>query len=274
MAGKHIVRYFISMKTGIGRKRPRSVLVLPALAFLLFLYPVTSEALGRDSTLERLSQVKKAVVYIKAENAVLARKPNIAVLNPVKTGLLILKRARAATFDRKGAGVIIDPSGLIITNAHTVRDAGRILAASHDGSIYEAKLLRIADDDDLAFLGINPVKPLTPVAFSDSNTARLGNVVYTIGGSNFSRDTISQGKITGLGKRAKRKGSNRYSIELLQTDLNLHKGDSGGPLLDKKGRLLGLLFATRNKRPHLSFAIPSNRIKQEYLRFISSLSKP
>ena len=220
--------------------------------------------------IEAVNDSLSSVVLVRSENAALVQGPAIAFIDKLTRRLIITKRARASKFDRMGAGVVVDPSGLIATNAHVVTSSARVSVALRDGTVLEARVADISGTDDLAFIRVFTDKELLPMQFADSSAVKPGEFVYTVGTSSFLKGTISHGRITGTGKQAKAKGSKAYCRNLLQTNLSLHKGDSGSPLMDSNGRLLGLLFAASSSISRVSFAIPSNRIKQYYGNYLKT----
>ncbi|MFC1704637.1 S1C family serine protease [Candidatus Omnitrophota bacterium] len=211
-----------------------------------------------------------SIVGIQAENAKLAKTKAAAIKDP-KTGRIAIARGvRASTFNREGAGVIIDQSGLIVTNAHTIQGANRIVVTLHNKTQISADVISLVANEDIAFIHIASPLPLTPIAISNSNNVKLGDKVYTVGNSEFLDGTISGGRITGLGKKDKYKDKTIAPVAVIQTSFNVYKGDSGGPLLDKEGKLLGLIVARRTKSSHVSLAIPSSKIMLYYKNMLES----
>ena len=229
-------------------------------------------ALGGDSLIQIIQESLSSIVGIEAENAQLFKTRDIGIRDAATGRLAIARGLKSSKYLRSGAGVIIDSSGLIATNAHLVLHPGRIAVTLHDNSKYEAKVVWVAPEEDLAFLRIPPLSPYQPLAFSNSDDARIGTPVYAIGNSEFIKGTIAQGKITGIGNKASRKDANDPLVDILQTNFSTYRGDSGGPLLDSAGRLLGLIVAAETKAPHATFAIPSNKIKHYYLTYTQKTS--
>jgi len=245
-----------------------AVVVVCSITFFAFAISPDSH-----SVIAAVTDSLSSVVLVRSENAVMAQSPAIAFIDQLTRRLILTKRARAAKLDRMGAGVIVDPSGIIATNAHVVKDAARISVALKDGTVLEARIAGISGTEDLAFIRVFTEKELIPMEFADSSLVKPGETVYTIGASSFTKGTIAQGRITGIGKRARAKDLKGYCRNLFQTDFSLHKGDSGAPIMDSNGRLLGLLFAAASTRPEVSFAIPSNKIKKHYLDYLSAIKK-
>lgn len=165
------------------------------------------------------------------------------------------RRLRLAARRSSGAAVILSAEGVLVTNAHIVGSHDKVRVRFHDGSELEGTVRRAPEGTDIAFITVRPKTPLSPVPLSPAGTAKLGDTVYTVGSSGSNDGTISQGRITGLGHP---RGSG--ATELLQVSLNIYEGDSGSPLFDAQGRLLGLLNAARVRTDRAAYAIPSSKI--------------
>ncbi len=226
--------------------------------------------------LMQMMETQEAVVEVHAINTdVFQPSQAIAGINPETGAMVIINRTPVAQYERSGSGVIIDPSGIIVTNAHTVYRANRVQVNLDDGQTFPARIITYVNDLDLALLKIDTPMLLSFVDIANSDSIRLGQEVVTIGNSPILKKTISGGKIIGLGveRTIQRLGGRRTG--LIQTSVNLYHGDSGGPLFDDTGDLIGLMTADEGSRDHSSFAIPSNRIKQYLLEYLNAQdSKP
>ena len=162
----------------------------------------------------------------------------------------------------KGSGVIITSGGRILTNAHVVDGAKKILVTLHDNTEFEASIVGIDGKADLAVIQLKGKVPaLKPLAFGDSNTLRLGEVVLAIG------DPFGVGKSVTMGI-VSAKGRGNMGIEeyedFIQTDAAINPGNSGGALVNLKGELVGINTAIASKSggyAGISFAIPSSMAK-------------
>jgi len=234
---------------------------------------VSSTGLAAQSIIKAILDTSQAVVNIKAETGtVFGDKPK-AFRGP-KGGIFIMRKARPFFHVRAGAGAIIDAAGIVVTNAHVVKGAGRITVTLQDQEQLTAELLHIVPGQDIAFLRIRPTSKLTSITFSDSDRARIGNTVYTVGTSNLLRGSISEGKINGLGQQGASKLPGGPKFTVLQVAFDIYKGDSGSPLLDNEGRLLGIMAATQTKIAKVSYAIPANLIRFAYFKYLSTLTPP
>ncbi|NQX87891.1 MAG: trypsin-like peptidase domain-containing protein [Halioglobus sp.] len=179
-------------------------------------------------------------------------------------GRMIRIPSRSQRIERAlGSGVIMSKEGHILTNNHVIAGADAIQVMLHDGRSANAVVIGTDTATDLAALQVD-LADLQPITFGDSNTARVGDVVLAIGNPLGFRHTVSQGIISGLGRFGVQ--SNTYE-DYIQTDAIIHQGNSGGALIDVRGRLLGintLIYTTGNPARHsstgigISLAIPVN----------------
>ncbi len=189
----------------------------------------------------------------------------------VKVSAIVFKKSSLATFAinrSNAAGVIIDPTGIIVTNIHTIKDADKIAVTLFDGKIVNAKVIRLLPKHDIALIKVTLPLPLRAIKFADSNSAQLGETIINIGSSNLLKETISEGIIIGLGTSAAKKNQKQTDIEMIEINMNLYKGDSGGPVFNKEGELLGMIVAKNRLEDRVSYAIASNKIKVLYLDYM------
>ena len=168
----------------------------------------------------------------------------------------------AASGDRRisGSGFIVDPSGLILTNKHVIAGAAHLTVTLQDGTTYRATLVGQAIVSDIALLKIVPMRPLPAVTFADSGTARPGDAVLAIGNPLGLGGSVSSGIVSAIGRDI---GGLSPFGDYIQTDAAINHGNSGGPLFDARGRVIGMNTALYSPNPEggsvgLGFAIPSN----------------
>jgi S1-C subfamily serine protease len=165
-----------------------------------------------------------------------------------------------------GSGSVIDKQGHILTNYHVVEDADKVWVTLPGGKDpYEGEIVGQDPDNDIAVLKINaPPEELFPVPIGTSDNLRVGQRVYTLGNPFGLEGTLTTGIISNLNRTLpSRNGRDMKSI--IQTDAAMNPGNSGGPLLDTGGRLIGMNVAIATKSGQsagLGFAIPVNRIRQ------------
>jgi S1-C subfamily serine protease len=166
---------------------------------------------------------------------------------------------------RYGQGIIIDSSGIIVTNYHIIGHAQHIDVALSGGKIYTASVLRVSQPD-LCLIKINASFPLRAVTLANSSEIRIGNNVMAITNAGFNLQRLRGGQII---KLYKEKTSDK--VELMETNITLKAGDSGGPILNQEGSLLGVIMGKQISDPSKSFAIPASLIQREYFRYRNSI---
>ena len=224
---------------------------------------------AQDSIIEKMMEIQKAVVEITAENIdFYSQGKASAGIDPVSRRIIVARKAAGRSYRRAGAGVIIHSDGLIVTNAHTGYKANVIRVTLDSGETFYAQPVRLVNDLDLLLLKINAGRPLPYVSLADSDQIKLNQNIITIGNSDFLKKTITGGTIIGIGISRKLKHGGNQRTDLIQTSINLYRGDSGGPLFNSYGQLLGLMTADESAADHSSFAIPSNKIQKYLIEYL------
>lgn len=165
---------------------------------------------------------------------------------------------RSASTHAVGSGVIIDRQGHILTNFHVIDGASviEVLFAKSKRKV-TAKVVGTDPKTDLALLSLALPKDATPLDLGDSDTLRVGDVVLAIGNPFGYSHTVTSGIISAKGRVI---GQGPYD-DFLQTDASIHPGNSGGPLIDVRGRVVGINTAVSSDGPGLGFATPINLAK-------------
>lgn len=158
-----------------------------------------------------------------------------------------------------GSGAIVSKDGHIVTNLHVIDRARQIEVYLSDGRSFPARFLGADPQVDLAVLKID-VDDLQPLAFADSDEVRVGQLVFAIGNPLGLQETVTQGIISGSGRRA----VNELNTDFFQTDAAINPGNSGGPLIDVAGRIIGINNVVALQSQGISFAIPSNLARRVF----------
>ncbi len=156
-----------------------------------------------------------------------------------------------------GSGFIIDPSGFIVTNNHVIENSEQITVTLNDGSSLPAKVVGRDLKTDLALLKVNPKKPLPATKFGDSDKARIGDWVIAIGDPFGLGSTVTAGIVSARNRDI---NAGPYD-DFIQTDAPINRGNSGGPLFNMDGDVIGInsaIFSPSGGSVGIGFSIPSN----------------
>ncbi len=209
-----------------------------------------------------------AVVYTPEE------KVNIAVYENTNQGVVNIttRAARSDMFfmdvptaEGSGSGSVLDKQGHILTNYHVIEGAQQIYATLANGKSYPAGLVGQDPSNDIAVLQIEaPKEELHPIPLGDSAHLKVGQKIFAIGNPFGLERTLTIGVISSLNRTLKSR--NRRTIKnIIQIDAALNRGNSGGPLLDNRSRLVGMntaIASTTGENTGVGFSIPVNIIKR------------
>ena len=203
-------------------------------------------------------------------------------LNPAVVNIDATMRATAATrrrydssvpdapefFDRRapgqerevprrgaGTGFIIDPAGYILTNHHVIADSTRISVRLTDGRTLRGERIGSDPDTDIALIKVEATRPLPHAMLGDSDSLRVGEWVLAIGNPLAYEHTVTVGVVSFIGRKLFDRSLDRY----IQTDAAINFGNSGGPLINARGEVIGINAAISSRASNIGFAVPINQ---------------
>ena len=164
-----------------------------------------------------------------------------------------------------GSGFVIDPRGYILTNNHVVEGAQTIEVVLGDRSRYQAKFIGADPRNDVALIKIDPKgKQLATLTLGDSSTLQVGQKVLAIGDPFGFQSTLTTGVVSALG-RTVQTSQTTFIDEAIQTDAAINRGNSGGPLINSRGEVIGInsaIYTPSGTTAGIGFAIPINTAKR------------
>ncbi|MBM9499002.1 trypsin-like peptidase domain-containing protein [Leptospira sp. 201903071] len=174
-----------------------------------------------------------------------------------------------------GSGIILNTQGYILTNEHVVRSMDKLTVRLKTGKTYNAELVGSDATIDLALLKIKPDSEITPIELGDSSAVKVGDWAIAIGAPLGYEQSLTAGIVSAVG----RAGIDNSGVHYLQTDAAINQGNSGGPLLDINGRVIGInrmIASQSGGSVGIGFAIPINEAKaiMEELKTTGKVKRP
>jgi serine protease Do len=215
---------------------------------------------------EVAKRVEPAVVNIDTKSkvpdeALKSEKPGNSTQDEILD--FFKRQARRPSFS-VGSGFIVDKSGYILTNDHVVDDAAKITVKLQNGDEYVAKVIGVDDQTDLAVLKIEAGKDLPSVKLGDSNSTQVGDWVLAIGSPFGLAQTVTAGIISQTNRETP--GGTLFQ-KFIQTDAAINRGNSGGPLVNMNGDVIGVnsqIATSTGDYNGIGFALPSNDVANVY----------
>ncbi len=181
----------------------------------------------------------------------------VEVVGPAVVAIGVRKEAGKRTDgEGAGSGVLIAPDGFVLTNNHVIEGADNIGVTLTDGYAFQAQLVGTDPATDLAVIRVSG-SSLPTARLGDSDLLRVGQMIVAIGNPLGFQSTVSTGVVSALG-RSLRSQSGRLIENVIQTDVALNPGNSGGPLVDSRGKVVGINTAMIHMAQGISFAVPVN----------------
>ncbi|WP_425491899.1 DegQ family serine endoprotease [Kaustia mangrovi] len=246
-----------------------------SLATLVMLWAVAAMALqagparaqGPQSVADLADELSDAVVNISTSQRASAQEtipmPNLPPGSPFKDffdEFFNQQRPNGDTPRRRvnslGSGFVIDPDGIVVTNNHVISDADEIEVNLSDGSTLKAELIGRDTKTDLALLRVEPEKPLTAVTFGSSDALRVGDWVMAIGNPFGLGGSVTLGIVSARNRNI---NAGPYD-DFIQTDAAINRGNSGGPLFNMDGEVVGIntaIISPSGGSIGIGFAIPA-----------------
>jgi len=221
--------------------------------------PPAGTAARRTPVVAVAEKVSPAVVNVSAESTVREADPFF--------GLFFGPTTRS--MQSLGSGLIIDASGIVVTNAHVIEGASRIQVTTLDGRELDADVLGSDRDADLAVLKVKG-QNLPAVPLGHSADLMIGETVVAIGNPFGLSHTVTSGVLSARGRTVPSERGERLFTDFLQTDASINPGNSGGPLVNILGDVIGINTAIISGASGIGFAIPADRARRvvdDLLRF-------
>lgn len=212
----------------------------------------------RDATVRAIQKAGPAVANISTERLVEGRptRGRSRFFEEFFEGFSRPRKTRSL-----GSGVLFDPEGYILSNAHVVARASRIVVnLPGDETTYDARLINLSEADDLALLKIDSKAPLPVLRFGRSRELLIGETVIALGNPFGLENTVTRGVISARDRRIVRDGKTLPG-EFIQTDAAINPGNSGGPLINLDAELVGINTAVHASGQGIGFALPVDRIR-------------
>jgi serine protease Do len=263
----------------------KSVLQLFFYSIILFAFSALTDA---QPNTEKIRQAAITPEKLSASFAEVARTVESAVVNIDTKGKIpdvnfkddeknaipesmsdLYRRQRRPSYS-VGSGFIVDKSGYILTNFHVVDEASRITVQLQNGEEYQAKIIGADEETDLAVIKIDAGKDLPFLKFADSENVRVGDWVLAIG----SPFGLSQTVTAGIISQTKRETpSTTLFQKFIQTDAAINRGNSGGPLVNMDGEVIGVnsqIATSTGDYNGIGFALPSNDANYVYRQIVQN----
>jgi S1-C subfamily serine protease len=247
-------------------KKLRRLIFLASILFCLFAGPITVFAVEDFKVSEShsfvanvASRVSPSVVRIDIEREAQTDEIESDLLDPLLRDLLGDLGAFPKKERGQGSGVIIDSSGLVLTNAHVVERVDRVIITLQNGNQVDGKVVGTDQVTDLALVKIKEYPGLESAKLGDSEDIQVGDWAIALGTPYGLESTVTLGIVSSLHRDINTLGFSDKRLDLIQTDAAINPGNSGGPLINSNGEVIGINTLVRSgPGAGLGFAIPIN----------------
>ena len=256
----------VSFKKSEAVKRLSNLFFLPTIFFCFFFSPVSLFAVEDLQATENHSfvanvarKVSPSVVRIDIEREIQTDEFESDLIDPLLRDLL----GDLGTFPKKergqGSGVIIDSSGLVLTNAHVVERVDSVMITLQNGNQVDGKVVGTDQITDLALVKIKDYPDLISAKLGNSENIAVGDWAIALGTPYGLESTVTLGIVSSLHRDINSLGFSDKRLDLIQTDAAINPGNSGGPLINSNGEVIGINTLVRSgPGAGLGFAIPIN----------------
>jgi S1-C subfamily serine protease len=262
----------------IPLKRLLTVLLAVFMAITTVIAPAYAQSASESAMLEAAtateesfvaSAVRKvgpAVVRIDTEKTITRRAPDPFYEDPFFRDFFggMPRQPQEELLRGQGSGFIIDQGGNILTNAHVVNGADRVVVTLKDGRSFEAVVEGVDEVTDLAVVKIDNTdsEPLPTAPLGNSDQVGVGDWAIAVGNPLGLDNTVTLGIVSTLKRSSSSVGIPGKRLEFIQTDAAINPGNSGGPLVNQRGEVIGINTAIRADAMGIGFAIPINKAKE------------
>lgn len=252
------------MKTNFNKQQNAfSVTQLPIILFSVFLLFIclisTTQAQISGSDLKRFQYEFSASIYKQHADSVVYVTGEFS--DPKKRELKeFFKIPNQKPNDSIGTGFFITDTGYILTNAHGVYKTVSAVVELRTSERYNAQVVGFLLEDDLALLKIDPQKPVKAITFKEDAEIEVGEPITSIGHPHGLKYTCTQGIISAVGRRSLLSDINVTIDSLLQTDMSINPGSSGGPWFNVEGKVVALTTSRRGGSDNIAFGVSTQKI--------------
>ena len=247
-------------------RRTSSIFFFASILFCLFLRPIPLFALddfhvneSHSFVADIASKVSPSVVRIDIEREIETDEFESDLLDPLLRDLLGDLGSLPQKERGQGSGVIIDNSGLVLTNAHVVERVDRVTITLQNGNQLDGKVVGTDQVTDLALVKIKEFSGLESAKLGDSENIQVGDWAIALGTPYGLESTVTLGIVSSLHRDINSLGFSDKRLDLIQTDAAINPGNSGGPLINSNGEVIGINTLVRSgPGAGLGFAIPIN----------------